>query len=68
MIKKATFAALTLLATLTAVQAAMKNAAPHLPSSETQLQAVDLRKANMPPRRSFSPGDATIGFVQMQLD
>ncbi len=68
MMKTATFAALTLLATLTAVQAALKNAAPHLPPSEMQLQAVDLPRAKMPPRRSFGPGDATIGTLQMQFD
>jgi hypothetical protein len=68
MIKTGTFAALTLLATLTAVQAALKNAAPALPSIETRLQTGSLPKAKMPPRRSLAPKVATIGAGQMTFE
>ncbi len=68
MIKTASFAALTLLATLTAVQAALKTTAPILPPLEAHLQADGLLKAKMPPRRGFSPGNALIGTGQTQLD
>ncbi len=68
MIKTATFTALTLLATLTAVQAAMKNASPSLSPVEAGLQAGGVLKAKMPPRRSFSPKDAVSVVERLQFD
>ncbi len=68
MIKQATFAALTLLATLTAVQAAIQNAAPSLPPFEARLQTVSLSKAKMPPRRSLGAADTATGIGLVQFD
>ncbi len=68
MLKSITFAALTLLATLTAVQAALKSAVPDLAEAEITLRSASVQKAKMPPRKTIAAQDGAIGTEQIQFD